>query len=139
MLCLTKSARTSKLIKTINFYNDEYKFLNIRRWRLTFSFLIDSEYFNIFDFNEFVNVLSFTFFDMSLFRLDIILYISDLLSILNLIFYFLNCAIYYIWFKVDLNQSLSFSCLKNNVFILSDQNNYLLWQFYSDYNFVWFI
>ena len=99
MLCSTRSAKTSKSIKTINFYDNEYEFLNVRRWRITFSFLIDSKYFSIFNFNEFVNVLSFTFFDMFFFRLDIILYISDLLSISNLIFYFLNCTIYHIWFE----------------------------------------
>ena len=32
MFYLTKSARTLKSIKTINSYDDEYKFLNIRRW-----------------------------------------------------------------------------------------------------------
>ena len=96
MLCSARSARTSKLIETINFYDDEYEFLNVRRWRITLSFLIDNEYFSIFDFDKFVNVLSFTFFDMSFSRLDIILYISDHLSISNLAFYFLDCAIYHI-------------------------------------------
>ena len=96
MLCLTRSARMLKSIETINFYDDEYEFLNVRRWRITFSFLIDSEYFNIFNFNEFVNVLSFIFFDMLFFQLDIILHISDLLSISNLIFYFSDCATYHI-------------------------------------------
>ena len=99
ILCSTKLTKTSKSIKTINFYDDECEFLNVRRWRITFSFLIDSEYFNIFDFNEFMNVLSFTFFDMSFFRFDIILYISDFLNILNLVFYFLECATYHIWFE----------------------------------------
>ena len=108
MLCSTKSARTSKSIKIINFYDDEYEFLNVRRWRITFLFLIDNEYFSIFDLNEFVNVLSFTFFDISFSRLDIILYISDLLSISNLIFYFLDCATYHIWFKSRL-KSVTFS------------------------------
>ena len=139
MLCSVKSARTSKSIKTINFHDDEYKFLNVRRWRITFSFLINSEYFSIFDFNEFVNVLSFILFDMLFFRLDIILYISDLLNISNLIFYFLNCAIYYVWFESRLKSVTFFSCLKNNASALLDQNTYLFWQFYSDYNFVWFI
>ena len=86
MLYSARSARTSKSIKTINYYNDEYQFLNVRRWRITFSFLINNEYFRIFDFDEFVNVLSFTSFDMPFFRLDIILYISNLLNISNLIF-----------------------------------------------------
>ena len=99
MLCSTRSTRILKSIETINFYDDEYKFLNVRRWRITFSFLIDNEYFSIFDFNEFVNVLLFTFFNISFFWVDIILYISDLLSISNLIFYFLDCAICHIWFK----------------------------------------
>ena len=96
MLYSTRSIRTSKLIETINFYDDEYEFLNVRRWLITFSFLIDNEYFNIFDFDESVNILSFIFFDMFFFRLDIILYMSNLLSISNLIFYFLDCATYYI-------------------------------------------
>ena len=61
MLCSIKSARTSKLIKMINFHDDEYEFLNVRRWRITFSFLINSEYFSIFDFDKFVKVLSFIF------------------------------------------------------------------------------
>ena len=108
MLCSTRSARTLKLIETINFYDDEYEFLNVRRWWITFSFLIDNEYFSIFDLNEFVNVLSFTFFDMSFLRLDIILYISNLLSISNLVFYFLDCAIYFIWFKNPLKSITSF-------------------------------
>ena len=99
MLCLTRSARMSKLIKMINLYDDEYEFSNVRRWRITFLFLIDSEYFSIFDFNESMNVLSFTPFDMLFSRLGIILYISDLLNILNLAFYFLDCATYYIWFE----------------------------------------
>ena len=99
MLCSIKSTKTSKSIETINFYDDEYEFVNVRRWQITFSFLIDSEYFNIFDFNEFVNILSFIFFDISFFRLDIILYISDLLSISNLVFYFLDYATYHIWFE----------------------------------------
>ena len=99
MLCSTRSTKTSKSIETINFYDDEYKFLNVRRWQITFSFLIDNKYFSIFDFDEFVNVLSFILFDMSFSQLNIILYISDLLSILNLTFYFLNCAIYHIWFE----------------------------------------
>ena len=99
MLCLTRSTRTSKLIKMINFCNDEYEFLNVRQWRITFSFLIDNEYFNIFDLDEFINVLLFPFFDMFFSLSSIILYISDLLNILNLIFYFLDCAIYHIWFE----------------------------------------
>ena len=86
MLCSIKSAKTSKLIETINSHNDEYKFLNVRRWRITFLFLIDNEYFSIFDLNEFVNVLLFTLFNMFFSRLDIILYISDFLNISNLIF-----------------------------------------------------
>ena len=61
MICLIRSAKTLKSIKMINFYNDEYEFLNVQQWRITFSFLIDSEYFIIFDFNKFVNVLSFIF------------------------------------------------------------------------------
>ena len=60
MLCSAKSAKTSKSIKMINFYNDEYEFINVRRWRITFSFLINNEYFSIFYFDEFVNVLTFT-------------------------------------------------------------------------------
>ena len=75
MLCSAKSAKTSKSIITINFYNDEYEFLNVQRWRITFSFLINNEYFSIFDLDEFVNVLSFILFDMFFSRLDIILYI----------------------------------------------------------------
>ena len=112
MLCSTRSTRTSKSIKIINFYADEYKFLNVRRWRITFSFLIDNEYFSIFDLDEFVNVLSFIFFDISFFRFNIILYISNLLSISNLIFYFLNCATYYIWFKSRLKSIVSSFVLK---------------------------
>ena len=112
MLCSARSAKTLKSIETINFYNNEYKFLNVRRWRITFSFLIDNEYFNIFDLNEFVKVLSFTSFDISFSRLDIILYISDLLSISNLIFYFLDCATYYIWFESRLKSVTSFLVLK---------------------------
>ena len=112
MLCLVKSARTSKLIKTINFYDDEYEFLNVRWWRLKFSFLINSEYSDIFDLDEFVNVLSFILFDISFFRLDIILYISNFLSILNLVFYFLDCATYYIWFESRLKSVTSFLVLK---------------------------
>ena len=108
ILCSTRSARTSKSTKTINFYDDEYEFSNFRRWRITFSFLIDNEYFSIFDFNEFVIVLSFISFDMSFFRLDIILYISDFLSILNLIFYFSDCATYHIWFESQLESVTSF-------------------------------
>ena len=108
ILYLTWSVRTLKLIETINFYNNKYKFLNVRQWRITFLFLINSEYFSIFDFNEFVNVLSFTSFDMSFSRLDIILYISNLLNISNLIFYFLDCAIYHIWFNSRL-KSVTFS------------------------------
>ena len=61
MLCSTKSARTSKSIKMINFYDDEYEFLNVRRWRIIFQFSINNEYFNIFNLNKFVNVLSFNF------------------------------------------------------------------------------
>ena len=99
MLCSARSTKTSKSIEMINFYDDEYEFLNLRRWRITFSFLIDNKYFSIFDLNESVNVLSFTFFDIPFSRLDIILYISDLLSISNLVFYFLDCAIYHIWFE----------------------------------------
>ena len=60
MLCSTRSARILKSIEIINSYDDEYEFLNVRRWRITFSFLINNEYFSIFDLNEFVNVLSFT-------------------------------------------------------------------------------
>ena len=107
MLCLTRSTRTSKSITTINFHDDEYEFLNVRRWRITFSFLIDNEYFNIFDFNGFVNVLLFIFFDMSFFRFDIFLYISDLLNISNLVFWFLNYTIYLIWFKSRLKSVIS--------------------------------
>ena len=88
MLCSARSTKTSKSIKMINSYNDEYEFLNGRRWRITFSSLINSEYFNIFDLDEFMNVLSFTFFDISFSRLDIILYISDLLNISNSVFSF---------------------------------------------------
>ena len=51
MLCSARSARTLKSIKIINFYDDEYEFLNVRRWRIMFSFLIDNEYFNIFNFD----------------------------------------------------------------------------------------
>ena len=112
MLCSIKLARTSKSIKTVNFYDDEYKFLNVRRWQITFSFLIDNEYFSIFDFNEFVNVLSFILFNMSFSRLDIILYISNLLSILNLIFYFLDYAIYHIWFESRLKSVTFFFVFK---------------------------
>ena len=108
MLCSARSVRTSKSIEIINFYNDEYEFLKVRRWQITFLFLIDNEYFSIFDFNEFVNILSFTFFNMSFSRLDIILCISDLLSISNIIFYFLDYAIYHIWFENRL-KSISFS------------------------------
>ena len=136
MLCSARPARTLKSIETINFYNDEYESLNVRRWRITFSFLIDNEYFNIFDFNEFVNVLSFISFDMFFLRLDIILYISDLLNISNLVFYFLNCATYHIWFESRFKSVTFFSCLKNNASALSNQNNYLFWQFYPDYSFV---
>ena len=99
MLCSARSARTSKLIAMVNFHNDEYEFFKVRRWRITFSFLIDNEYSNIFDLNAFVNVLSFTLFDISFFRLDIILYISNLLNISNLIFYFFDCAIYHLIWK----------------------------------------
>ena len=60
MLCSARSTKTLKSIETINSHDDEYKFLNVQRWRITFSSLISSEYFSIFDFNEFVNVLSFT-------------------------------------------------------------------------------
>ena len=59
MLCSVRLTRTSNLIKTINSHNDEYKFLNVQRWRITFLFLINNEYFSIFSLNEFVNVLSF--------------------------------------------------------------------------------
>ena len=121
MLYSAKSTRTSKSIETINFYDNEYEFLNFWRWRITFSFLIDSEYFNIFDLNEFVNVLSFTFFNMSFCRLDIILYISSLLNISNLVFNFSDCAIYHIWFESRLESIIFFlSCLKNNASALSD-------------------
>ena len=75
MLCSIKSTKTLKSIATINSHDDEYKFLNVRRWQIAFSFLIDNEYFSIFDFNKFVNVLLFISFDMSFFRLNIILYI----------------------------------------------------------------
>ena len=108
MLCSIKSARTLESIETINSHDDEYKFLNARRWQIMFSFLINSGYFSIFDFDKFVNVLSFIFFDMSFFQLNIILYILDFLNILKLIFYFLDCAIYYIWFESRLN-SVTFS------------------------------
>ena len=47
MLCSTKSTKTSKSIEIINFYDDEYEF--VLRWRIMFSFLIDNEYFSIFD------------------------------------------------------------------------------------------
>ena len=107
ILCSVRPARTLKSIKMINFYNNEYEFLNGRRWRITFSFLIDNEYFSIFDLDEFVNVLSFICFDMLFSRLDIILYISDLLSILYLIFYFFDYAIYHIWFESRL-KSITF-------------------------------
>ena len=106
MLCLTRSARMLKSIETINFYDDEYEFLNVRRWRITFSFLIDNEYFSIFDLNEFVNILLFIFFDMSFFQLDIILSILDFLNISNLIFYFSDCATYHIY--VIKSKQLSF-------------------------------
>ena len=99
MLCSARSARTLKSIETINFYDDEYEFLNFWRWRITFPFLIDSEYFSIFDLDKFVNVLSFTSFDMSFSRLDTILYILNFLSISNLVFYFLDCETYHIWFE----------------------------------------
>ena len=112
ILCSARSARTSKSIATINSYDDEYKFLNVRRWRITFSFLINNEYFSIFDLNEFVNVLSFILFDMSFFRLNIILYILNLLSISNLIFYFLDCAIYHICFESRLKSVTFFFVLK---------------------------
>ena len=108
ILCSARSARTLKSIETINFYDDEYEFLNVRRWRITFSFLINNEYFNIFDLDEFVNVLSFILFNISFFQLDIILYISDLLNIFNLAFDFLDCAIYYIWFESRF-KSITFS------------------------------
>ena len=112
MLCSARSTRTLKSIKTINFYDDEYEFLNVRRWRITFSFLIGNEYLSIFDLTEFVNVLSFIFFDMSFSRLDIILYILNLLSILNLNFYFLHCAIYHIWFESRFKSVTFFFVLK---------------------------
>ena len=99
MLYSTRSTRMSKSTETINFYDNEYEFSNFRRWRITFSFLIDNAYFSIFDFNEFMNILSFILFDMPFFRLDIILYISDLLNISNLVFYFLDCVTYHIWFE----------------------------------------
>ena len=120
MLCSARSTKTSKLIETINFYNDEYEFLNVRRWQITFLFLIDSEYFSIFDLNEFVNVLSFTSFDIFFPWLDIILYISNLLSISNLIFYFLDCTIYHIWFESRLKSATFLLCLKNNASALSN-------------------
>ena len=107
MLCSARSARTSKSTEIINFYDDEYEFLNFRRWRITFSFLIDSKYFSIFDLNKFVNVLSFTLFDMLFSRLDTILYISDFLSISNLVFYFSDCVTYHIWFKSRLESITS--------------------------------
>ena len=132
MLCSARSIKTSKSIEMINSHDDEHEFLNVRRWRITFSFLIDNKYFNIFNLNEFVNVLSFILFNMSFFQLDIILCILNLLSILNLVFYSLDCAVYYIWFESRLKSIISFSCLKNNVSVLLNQNNYLLWQLYSD-------
>ena len=72
MLCSTRLARTSKSIKIINSYNDEYEFLNVRQWRIIFLFLINNEYFSIFDLNKFMNVLSFISsiclsFDLTLF------------------------------------------------------------------------
>ena len=109
MLCSAKSVRTLKSIKTINSHNNKYEFLNVRRWRITFSFLIDNEYFSIFDLDKFVNVFLFIFFNMSFFRLDIILYISNCLSISNLVFYFLDCAIYYIWFECQFKLVTFFS------------------------------
>ena len=112
MLYSARLTKTSKSIKMINFYDDEYEFLNVRRWRITFSFLIGNKYFSIFVFNEFVNILSFTLFNIPFFRFDIILYISDLLSISNLIFYFLDCAIYYIWFESRLKSTTFFFVLK---------------------------
>ena len=127
MLCSIKLTRISKSIETINCHDDEYEFLNVRQWRITFPFLIDNEYFNIFDLDEFVNVLSFTFFDMLFFRLNIILYISDLLNISNLIFYFFDCATHHIWFESRLKSVTFFLYLKNNASTLSNQNNYLFW------------
>ena len=115
MLCSARSTRISKSIEMINFYDDEFEFLNVRRWRITFLFLIDNKDFNIFDLDKFMNVLLFISFDISFSQLVI----SDL--------------------KIDSNQSLLLSCLKNNAFTLSDQNNYFFWQFYPDYNSVWFI
>ena len=109
MLCSVRSARTLKSIETINFYDDEYEFWNVRQWRIMFSFLIDSEYFRIFDFNEFVNVLSFTLFDMFFFRLNDILYISNFLNISDLVFCFLDCVIYHIWFESRLESVTFFS------------------------------
>ena len=108
MLCSVRSTRTSKLTETINFYDDEYEFSNSSQWRITFSFLIDNEYFSIFDLDKFVNVLSFTFFDMLFSRLDIILYILNLLSISNLTFYFSDYATYHIWFESRFELVISF-------------------------------
>ena len=107
MLCSVKSTKTSKSTETINFYDDKYEFSNFQRWRITFLLLIDSEHFSIFDPNEFMNVLSFIFFDMSFSRLDIILYISDLLNISNLVFYFSDYATYHIWFESRLESVIS--------------------------------
>ena len=99
ILCLTRSTRTLDSIATFNSHDDEYEFLNVRRWQIIFSFLINNEYFSIFDFNEFVNVLSFTFFDMSFFRLDIILYIIKFLKHIksNFLFSWLCNLSYLIW------------------------------------------
>ena len=138
MLCLTRSARMLKSIETINFYDDEYEFLNVRRWRITFSFLIDNEYFSIFDLDKFVNVLSFTFFDMSFFRLDIILYISDFLSILNLVFYFFDCAIYHICFESRLKSVTFLFVLKEKRFcvIRSKQLSFLTILFWLQFRVI---
>ena len=99
MLYSARSARTSKSITTINFYNDEYEFLNVRRWRITFLFLIDNECFNIFDLNEFGNILLFILFDVSFSQLDIILYIIRSLEHikLSLLFSWLWNLLHLIW------------------------------------------
>ena len=72
MLYSIESTRTLKLIETINSYNDKYEFLNVQRWRIMFQFLINNEYFNIFDFNKFVNVL--LFISSIYFSFDLILF-----------------------------------------------------------------
>ena len=138
MLCSVRSTRTSKSIEMINFYDEEYEFLNIRWWWITFSFLIDNEYFSIFNLNKFVNVLSFIFLDMFFFWLDIILDISNLLSILNLIFYFLNCAIYHIWFESRLKSVIFFFVLKESRFcvIRSKQLSFLTILFWLQFRVI---